>query len=82
MDYEAIDREMSRWLVSCEVHGTRFFLTPEHTASDILARAERFSDREQALVVARAERQQASWRGGFAWEAVTRPSVAIKVTKF
>ena len=80
MDYEAIDKEMSMWLVTCVNGKTRFFLTPERTATDLLSRAERFSDRDKALQVAVEERQEAAWHGGFAWEPVTRPAASVSIT--
>ena len=75
MSHESIDKEMSQWLVSCEHKGTRFFLTPEHTATDILERAARFRDRDLALYAAVTEREAPAWAGRFSWTPVTRPSV-------
>jgi len=77
MDYEAIDREMSKWLVSCTRGKVRFFLTPEGTATDRLDRAARFNDRDAALKAALREREDYAWRGMFAWEPVSRPAASI-----
>ena len=74
MDYDSIDREMSRWLVSCTKGSTRFFLTSGRLCTDRLERAARFLNRDDALAVAAEERQAPVWRGLFAWEPVTRPS--------
>lgn len=73
MDYEAIDREMSRWLVSCEKNGTRFYLTDEGTASDILSRARRYRDIAAAEVSADGARLERAW-SGFDWQAISRAS--------
>lgn len=72
MDYEATDRYMSSWVVTCTKNETRFFLTDDGLASDILSRAAiyRWADKaEQAAIEANAEK---AW-DGFLWEEISVP---------
>lgn len=68
MDYEAIDRDMSSWTVSCVKRGTRFYLTDTGVATDILSRANRWRWRDEAGVAADFARQERAW-SGFRWRA-------------
>lgn len=68
MDYEAIDRHMSSWIVTCVKNRTRFYLTDDGVASDILSRARVFRWNEDAAREARASREEIPW-SGFAWSA-------------
>ena len=77
MDYESIDREMSTWLVSCKMGTTRFFLTPEETATDILSRAARFRWFDQANDAAGIQREASAWQGGFDWQPISRPAASL-----
>lgn len=77
MDYEATDRYMSCWVVTCEHNGTRFYLTHEGLSTDILSHAmlHRWEDKAQAT--ADAAKVEQAWRG-FAWGPM---SVAEAVAK-
>lgn len=72
MDYNAIDRDMSSWVVSCVRNGTRFYLTEQKVASDILSRAARFRYNVIAAKVADLERDEKAWEG-FDWQAMSVP---------
>lgn len=60
MDYDAIDRDMSSWVVTCIKNGTRFWIADNEaeTATDIWSRARRyryFDLAESAMNTANAE---------------------------
>lgn len=67
MDYEAIDQDMSSWVVSTFYKGwTRFYLTDEGLGTDILSRAQRYRWIDQAEEAAHAAKQEYAWHG-FDW---------------
>jgi hypothetical protein len=68
MDYQAIDRDMSSWLVSCVVKGTRFYLTDELLATDISYRAKRYRWEDEAKGEALYQRGE-NWGPEFKWAA-------------
>ena len=75
MDYEAIDREMSQWLVVARKNGTRFFLTGDETASDRLCRAQRYPTFQAAETAAVNSNSHAAWEGFARWEPALRASI-------
>ncbi len=80
MDYEAIDREFSSYLVTCGLGKARFYLTPERTATDMIERADRFRYHDEAEVVASEQRAERAWAGYFDWQPVSVP--AAKTGRF
>jgi hypothetical protein len=80
-DYEAIDRYMSSWAVSCVRNGTRFYLTDEGLASDLPRRAAVYRWEDQAMRAAADAKAEKAWRG-FAWEPIRTAAIhAVKGTK-
>jgi hypothetical protein len=69
MDYDAIDREMSSWIVTCVKNATRFYLTPENCATDIRGRANLYRWENQAANAVDAANSEYSWQG-FHWYAM------------
>lgn len=67
MDYEATDRDMASWVVSCVHNGTRFYLTIEGTATDIPARANTWRWQDQADTAAHDARGEYAWQG-YDWQ--------------
>jgi len=53
-------------VVTCQINGTRFFLTDDGLATDIPARAATFRDQTDAQTTAIIETTQAAWEG-FDW---------------
>ena len=76
MDYEAIDREMSLWVVTCVHNERRFFLANDFCATDILSRAQRFRDESRARDIADIERKDEAWHGQFDWQPMSRAEVS------
>ena len=75
MDYEAIDREMSAWVVTSKMRTTRFFLTDEGLPTDIISRARLFSTYDRADIAAESANQEKTWAdGGFDWSPQMRAS--------
>ena len=68
MDYEAEDRYMSSWVVTCRHNGTRFYLTDEDLATDMLSNARVFRWEDEAREVATSARYGYEWRGEFRWK--------------
>lgn len=66
--YEVIDKLFSSYVVTCQKDKTRFYLTPERTASDILDRAMLFRWPDDAHKVAETQREEYAWRGSFDWD--------------
>ena len=77
MDYEAIDREMSCWLVSCVHKGVKLYLQDGGLGTDIekcgckLNLATRYRWKDQAEAAASKARADKAWRG-FDWKAIMR----------
>jgi len=67
MDYEATDRLMSSWHVSCLHNGTRFYLTDDGVASDIRSNAAVFRYLDRAEFAARKARMERSKSGAYSW---------------
>ncbi len=67
MDYEATDRFMSSWVVSCTLNGTRFYLTDERLASDMLSRAKVYRWEDEAAEAATSSLLEAAWGPAFTW---------------
>lgn len=67
MDYEAIDRNMSSWVVNAYKNQTRFYLTEYGLASDILSHAKRYRWQDEAEAAAQLSRQEYVWQG-FDWQ--------------
>ena len=78
MDHEAIDREMSSWLISCVKNGTRFYLTGEGIGTDIRSRAAVYRYLDKAETIALLARTEEAWRG-FDWRATSIPESHILV---
>ena len=76
MDYEAIDREMSSYVVSTVKNGTRFYLTDDGVASDRLSNARHVRWEEHAWEVARSANQEYAWHG-FTWEPLNYPAALV-----
>ena len=72
MDYEAIDRDMSSWLVTSTRNNTRFFLTDDGVATDILSRARRYRWYDIAEEAATRANDEYAWQG-FDWFAMSVP---------
>ena len=73
MDFEAIDRDMSCWVVTTMHQGVRFYISDNEaeTATDILSNAKRYRFWDQAKEAAeRAERELTSWF----WEPKSVPA--------
>ena len=70
MDYAAIDREMSSYLVTSRKNGTRFYLTEEGFATDMLSRAVRVHWQDWAEQMATQANAEKAWRG-FRWTVVS-----------
>lgn len=70
MDYEAIDRDMSSWVVACDKNDVRLYLTEEGLATDILSRAERYRWEDRADQVSEWAREDEGWRG-FDWHSAS-----------
>lgn len=70
MNYEAIDREMSSWLISCVTNGTRFYLTDEDVGTDLPGRATRHRWLDDAQAHAADQRKQRAWKG-FDWQPIS-----------
>lgn len=72
MDYEAIDRDMSSWVVSCERDGRRIYLVNRGTGGgpgvvvDFLDQAQRYRWQDQAADAADLANESAAV--GFFWE--------------
>lgn len=71
-DYEAIDRDMSSWVVSAKKKRTFFYLTGEGLATDALSRAARYRWADQADAAANIATQDPAW-SGFRWIAASVP---------
>ena len=71
MDYEAIDREMSCWLVSCVYKDVKFYLQDSGLPTDILNLAARYRWKDQAEAAASEARANKAWRD-FDWKAIMR----------
>lgn len=71
MDYEAIDREMSCWIVTRLHNGTRFYIsdTEYEGATDIWERARRFRYPDMAEAAA----GRASNDFGWTWQVASVP---------
>jgi hypothetical protein len=71
MDFEAIDREMSCWVVTNLRDGTRFYIADNEseTATDIWSRAKRFRWHDQAQRAA-SEANRSMFSG---WAAISVP---------
>jgi hypothetical protein len=70
MDYEAIDRDMSSYVVTSKKQTTRFFLTDEGLATDIPSRAKRFRWLDLAEKAADEANHDPGWRG-FKWKPMS-----------
>lgn len=68
MDYEAIDKDMSSYVISCRLRTTTLFLTDEGVATDILGRARRRQRLARAGDAAIQAMREKAWRG-FEWSA-------------
>ena len=65
MDCEAIDKDMSSWVVTQTLRNTRFFISQDGYYTDILSRAKRFRYLDLAEMAAQAEidsSQHGDWR--------------------
>lgn len=69
MDYDAIDRAMSRAFVGTTLNGTDMFLTAEGLYSDDHKRARIFNRIADAWVAADAENASPSWQSPERWRA-------------
>ena len=79
MDYEAEDRDISAWVVTTTLNGTRFFLTDDLCATDRLVRARRWRDEFRAWRIAEAENDDVAWwQGEYEW----RPMRVAEVKAF
>lgn len=72
MNFESIDRDMSSWVLSAKKRKTRFFLTSDGLATDILSNAARFRYRDQALMAAAKAHMEPAWEGFF-WSPMSVP---------
>lgn len=71
MDYEAIDRDMSSWVVSCVKETTRFYITDGDLATDIPSHARRYRWLDQAeKAAAQASKEFSVGASGMDWEPV------------
>lgn len=77
MDYEAIDRDMSSYVVTCKLKTTWFYLTPEGLATDILGNAQRYRWQDQAEKTAKVAREDVGW-AGFDWEPISVPEAYVR----
>ncbi len=68
MDYEATDRYMSSWVISCVHNGVRFYLTDNHLATDIPDRAMLCPYIDHAEDVIEIENRLDIWPSYFAWK--------------
>lgn len=72
-DYEALDQSAIEYLVTCELRGTRFYLSdnaPINSATDILGNARRFRDIDGAATMAHVLGRDAAYTGEFKWRPV------------
>ena len=76
MDYEAIDRTMSSYVVTAVKNGTRFYLTDDGLASDILSHARQLRWEDSARELARLSNQEYPWHG-FTWEPMSYPAALV-----
>ena len=72
MDCEAIDKDMSSYVVTCRKLTTRIFLTDDGLGTDILSRASRYRYLDQAENTAKAARTEYAWKG-FNWQPMSVP---------
>ncbi len=77
MNYEAIDRDMSSWVISARKNGTLFFLTDEGLATDLLSRACRYRWEDRALDAAIDAQREEAWQG-FSWTPMRVPQAAVE----
>ena len=63
MDYEAIDREMSCYVVTSVKNGVRLFLTDQGLGTDMLSLAKRYRYDGLAQDAANSANQEYAWRG-------------------
>lgn len=80
MDYEAIDKEMSSFVVTSrtDMVTRRFYLTDEGLATDITSRARRFRYEDQAQKVADIENEDPAWgKGRFDWKVISVPEMKL-----
>lgn len=76
MDYEAIDRNMSSYALTCQKGSTRFFLSTSNTATDIWDRAAIFRWQDEAQKCADVQNAQVAWRG-FDWTVISVPAALV-----
>ena len=62
MDYEAINREMSCYVVTSVRNGVRFFLTDQNLPTDILSRAKMYRDADLAYAAAQVATREYTWK--------------------
>jgi hypothetical protein len=67
MDYEAEDRFMSSWVVSCVKGTVRFYLTEAGLATDILGHARVYRWEDEAKGECLYQRDE-NWGAGFNWQ--------------
>jgi hypothetical protein len=67
MDFRSFDESAVKAVVTCELRGTRFFISESGCATDIPERAKTF--RELAGANLHAIAQKGQWHGEFDWEA-------------
>lgn len=74
MDYEAMDKQMSSWVVTGTLYNTRFYLTSDGLFSDILSHARLFRWRDQAETQAQAEQ---TYECHWTWHVLSYPEAYV-----
>jgi len=73
MDYEAIDRDMSSYVIACEYNGVRFYIGNNGLGTDMLTLARRYRWRDQAEVAVQEAQTDRAWIG-FRWQVISVPA--------
>ena len=72
MDYEAIDKDMSSWVVTTTRLTVRFYLGEHGLGTDILSHATRYRYHDLADQAAKSANLEYAWKG-FTWEPMSVP---------